>query len=213
MANQHYNSTREENVERNRTNTKEITANDLMAYFPKLVKTFNTRLANVAEKYGAESGSMASEDLAQDTIIKAMNNLSSFRNEASLWNWLWSISDNVMKDYLRKMSRRVPLSTYTVDRAQANLEDIDRGNENQLLTHPLVSFDTPEAQLEAQQTIDTALKALLSCPPQFSEAFTKIKIDDRSYKAVASELGISVNTVKTRVHRATQIMKEAVANM
>ena len=47
-----------------------------------------------------------SDDLAQDTFIKAYTNIASFRNLSSFSTWLYRIAYNVFYDYIRSRNRR-----------------------------------------------------------------------------------------------------------
>ena len=84
-----------------------------------------------------------SDDLAQDTFIKAYTSLASFRNLSSFSTWLYRIAYNVFYDYIRSRKETDDLDTRQVDmqcstqqqdigrkmdvyRAQSQLKDIER---------------------------------------------------------------------------------------
>ena len=56
-----------------------------------------------------------SDDLAQDTFIKAYTNLASFKNLSSFSTWLYRIAYNVFYDYLRTRKETDSLETLRVD--------------------------------------------------------------------------------------------------
>ncbi len=56
-----------------------------------------------------------SDDLAQDTFIKAYTNLSSFHNLSSFSTWLYRIAYNVFYDYIRSRKEMADLDTREVD--------------------------------------------------------------------------------------------------
>ena len=67
-----------------------------------------------------------SDDLAQDTFIKAYTNLASFRNLSSFSTWLYRIAYNVFYDYLRTRKETDSLETLRVD-AQYSTQQNDIG--------------------------------------------------------------------------------------
>lgn len=56
-----------------------------------------------------------SDDLAQDTFIKAYTNLASFRNLSSFSTWLYRIAYNIFYDYIRSRKEMADLDTREVD--------------------------------------------------------------------------------------------------
>ena len=68
-----------------------------------------------------------SDDLAQDTFIKAYTNIASFKNLSSFSTWLYRIAYNVFYDYIRSRKETDDLDTYRVDaRALATLKEMER---------------------------------------------------------------------------------------
>ena len=56
-----------------------------------------------------------SDDLAQDTFIKAYTNIASFRNLSSFSTWLYRIAYNVFYDYIRSRKETADLDTKEID--------------------------------------------------------------------------------------------------
>ena len=67
-----------------------------------------------------------SDDLAQDTFLKAYTNLASFRNLANFSTWLYRIAYNVFYDYIRSVKQTEDLETASVD-ASLSTEQEDFG--------------------------------------------------------------------------------------
>ncbi|MDR0746103.1 MAG: sigma-70 family RNA polymerase sigma factor [Mediterranea sp.] len=57
-----------------------------------------------------------SDDLAQDTFIKAYTHIASFKNLSSFSTWLYRIAYNIFYDYIRSRKDTVDLDSYEVDR-------------------------------------------------------------------------------------------------
>ena len=63
-----------------------------------------------------------SDDLAQDTFIKAYTNIASFKNLSSFSTWLYRIAYNVFYDYIRSRKETDDLDTYRVDAQCSTLQ-------------------------------------------------------------------------------------------
>lgn len=86
------------------------------------------------------------EDIAQDTYIKAVDKLDSFRGESSLKTWLFTIASNLAKDNLRAQKRWVE-----------NVTDITREaalNNKQFFQEAIqIRMTSPQGQYEAKEHI------------------------------------------------------------
>ena len=65
-----------------------------------------------------------SDDLAQDTFIKAYTNIASFRNLSSFSTWLYRIAYNVFYDYIRSRKETADLDTREIDAINSTEQDI-----------------------------------------------------------------------------------------
>ena len=68
-----------------------------------------------------------SDDLAQDTFIKAYTNIASFKNLSSFSTWLYRIAYNVFYDYIRSRKETDDLDTYRVDAQCSTLQHTAAG--------------------------------------------------------------------------------------
>ena len=134
-------------------------------------------------------------DLAQETFVKAFQNLHRYDNTRPFSTWLFAIAANVAKDYLRKHARRreVPFSTTP-------------GEE-----HPgesTASLDQPDRQLATHELGDAIEAALVSLPLLYREPVLLRHTAGLSVDETAAALGISAGVVKTRLFRARQMLQE-----
>ena len=67
--------------------------------------------------------SSLSDDLAQDTFIKAYTNLASFQNLSSFSTWLYRIAYNVFYDYIRSHKETADLDTREVDTIHCTIQE------------------------------------------------------------------------------------------
>ncbi|WP_300724522.1 sigma-70 family RNA polymerase sigma factor [uncultured Bacteroides sp.] len=122
-----------------------------------------------------------SDDLAQDTFIKAYTNIASFRNFSSFSTWLYRIAYNVFYDYLRNRKETSDLDTYQVD-AQYNTDQKDIGRE----------IDIYRALSQLKEIERTCI--------------TLFYMEDQSIEKIAGITGCPAGTVKSHLSRAKEKM-------
>ena len=144
------------------------------------------------------------EDITQDTFLNAFKSLHGFREESKLKNWLFRIAANAC---IRKRRRK----KCEPDK-EISLESLLPGNnrpENYEI--PDWSTDPGKALLrsELKQIIDTAITSL---PGKYRAVFDLRDIEGFSTEETAKILGITVPSVKTRLHRARFFLRREISN-
>ena len=125
------------------------------------------------------------DDISQDVFISIYKKLSDFRFESKFTTWLYRITVNKCRDYLRKKRVRsifVPINDADTTRhVSSHSENID-------LPH----------------LVRGAIKKL---PDKLKIPLVLRDIDGLSYKEIADQLGCEVGTVKSRIFRARESLK------
>ena len=154
--------------------------------FSDLVRIHARGVFNVV--YRMSGDALVAEDAAQETFIRAWQNISSYRPQTSLSNWLYRIAFNAGMDMLRKEKRVLP-------------NDID---EMQL------TDDHPSPESIASQNERTALvqKAILSLPDASRAVLVLKEYEGMSYREIADALDIPLGTVMSRLNYARKLLKE-----
>ena len=127
------------------------------------------------------------EDAAQEAFIRAWQNLSSYRPQTPLRNWLYRIAVNAGTDMLRKEKRILP-------------DDI----ENMHLTDGQPGLETLVSQHERTGLIQ---KAILSLPEASRAVLVLREYEGLSYQEISSTLDIPVGTVMSRLNYARNLLK------
>ena len=135
-----------------------------------------------------------SDDLAQETFIKAYVNITKFKGMASFSTWLMRIAYNVFYDYHRKMRN---------EKSEMSNVDVQACAETAFSSKHNSSFNISTSSL--QMDIYAAL-ALLK--PDERTCITLQLIDGYPIDQIAKVTGIAENTVKSHLHRG----KEKMAN-
>jgi RNA polymerase sigma-70 factor (ECF subfamily) len=149
--------------------------NDLIAAIPKL-RAFAVSLSGNADR---------ADDLVQETLTKALQNLASFDVGSNLLAWLFTILRNTYYSEFRKRQREVP--------------DVDG-----TYTAGLISKAEQEHHIEY---LDLH-RALQKLPADQREALILIGAIGMSYEEAAEICKCAVGTVKSRVSRARQRLNE-----
>lgn len=136
------------------------------------------------------------EELLQEAFVRAWRSCPDVGPEAApdghrLRCWLLAVARNLCIDAARAAACRPPLAR---DPVQA--EPVDRG------AHVV---DVSE-RVQARRTVHDALSSL---PETHRAAVRLVVIDDRTYRAAATELGIPEGTVKSRVHHALRALRSS----
>ena len=133
------------------------------------------------------------EDLCQEVLIKVFLQIQSFREEAKLTTWLFSITHNICIDYLRKNKKNVHsvLSEKLADKV------ID-----------IVDF---EEELPEEKTIEILESLLEELTPE-GKLILLLKYKEKQHiKDIQTTLGLSESAVKMRLKRAKEILNRLYA--
>ena len=166
--------------------------------FRVIMQRGNQRLFRTAR--GVVRDDAEAEDVLQEAYVRAFAAIGGFRGEAGIMTWLTRIVLNEARDRLR---RRRP----TVD-----LDQIERAQEagGQVIPFPQASgAPSPEADAARSQIRDLIERAVDDLPDIFRIVFIMRDIDDCSIEETAANLDLKPETVKTRLHRARRLLRQA----
>jgi RNA polymerase sigma-70 factor (ECF subfamily) len=135
------------------------------------------------------------EDLAQETFIKVLNAIDSYRPEYKFSSWIFKIANNAAIDQLRRRS----LNTLSLDGSPnaANAEAIE--------STTLQIGDTRESQLDevtSRELGSQIERAIGQLRPEYRSCIILRHIEGRPYEEIAEMLDLPLGTVKTYIHRA-----------
>jgi len=169
----------------------ELFKQDSEKAFRRILDKYQDRIFNLCV-YMLRSREDAQE-AAQDAFIKAYRGLKDFTPRASLYTWLYRISINTCIDYTRKY--RVSF----VDDEDAIVE----------IASPEPS---PEALSQSREVTAIVQKALESLTPDFRAIIVLREMEELSYDEIAEVLQVSIGTVKSRISRAREELRQHLRN-
>ena len=153
--------------------------------FSELVRIHSKGVLNVVYRMCGDM--LIAEDAAQETFIRAWQNLPSYRPQTPFRNWLYRIAFNAGMDMLRKEKRILP-------------DDIEDMN----LTDGQLGIESMVSQQERTTLVQ---KAILSLPDASRAVLVLREYEGLSYQEISSTLDIPVGTVMSRLNYARNLLK------
>jgi RNA polymerase sigma-70 factor (ECF subfamily) len=163
---------------------------ELLARFQQPVYTLAFRLLNNPSE---------AADVVQEVFLKVFRNIDHFRGQSTLKTWIYRITvneaHNARRWFFRHRRQEVELDTDPADNRNWKETIPDNGRS---------PFEVTCAH-EASGMITAALERL---NPVFREAVVLRDITDLSYEEIADVLGVSLGTVKSRILRGREALRE-----
>lgn len=148
----------------------------------------------------------AAEDLAQETFIKVLNALESYRPEYKFSSWIFKIANNAAIDHLRRrevdtLSLDGSPSARTAEEVEATaLQATDRG-------------PSPLADLESRELGSAIELAIGKLRPEYRACILLRHVEGRAYEEIADALDLPLGTVKTYIHRARLELRDLLGHL
>jgi RNA polymerase sigma-70 factor, ECF subfamily len=161
-----------------------------MPSWDELVRQHADRVYRLA--YRLSGSQHDAEDLTQETFIRVFRSVQNYQ-PGTFEGWLHRITTNLFLDMVRRRGRI---------RMEALPEDYDR-----------VPADEPNPeQIYHDSRLGPDLQAALdSLPPEFRAAVVLCDIEGLSYEEIGATLGVKLGTVRSRIHRGRQALRDYLA--
>jgi RNA polymerase sigma-70 factor (ECF subfamily) len=137
------------------------------------------------------------EDLVQETFIKAFHSLDTYNDQFAFSTWLYKIAFNNCIDAIRKKK----LKTYSLDKPIVLREGEVQQEIKDESTSPEGDFLFVERKKMIQKSIN-------SLPERYRVVIILRHQEDRSYEEISEILHIPLGTVKARIFRAREMLKK-----
>jgi RNA polymerase sigma-70 factor (ECF subfamily) len=165
--------------------------------FDEFFNASASRLAAfVSRRSGMDPASV--EDIVQNTLIKAVRNLASYRGEAALFTWVTEICRHELADARRKAARRP---------AHDSLDEPDA------VAFPMPQLWVPEhrepaAEADAHGRRKAVIRALNDLPERYARALEAKYGDGLSVKEVAALFGLTTVAAQSLLARARDAFRD-----
>ncbi|HZB28276.1 MAG TPA: sigma-70 family RNA polymerase sigma factor [Gemmatimonadales bacterium] len=146
------------------------------------------------------------EDLAQETFVKALNAIESYRPEFKFSSWIFKIANNAAIDHLRRRE----LDTLSLDGSpHAETPEAMQATALQIGARQETPLETVEAK-ELGSAIEAAIGSLR---PEYRSCILLRHVEGRAYEEIAEILNLPLGTVKTYIHRARHELRHSLAHL
>ena len=178
-------------MERNEGKLIERAARGDGAAFSELMQTHEKRMYAVAFRLCGNHED--AQDCLQDAMIRVYKAISSFKGQSSFATWLYRITTNTCLDELRRRKTRQSTSLDGL---------LDTG------WSPTDDLDTPERHALMSEKRREIERAIAQLPEDMRAAVVLRDIQGFSYDEIAHMLGANVGTVKSRISRGRERLRE-----
>lgn len=169
-----------------------------MEAFEQLVIKYERKVYTIAYKYMGNHEDAS--DLAQEAFIKAYQSIGSFRQEAGFGTWIGRITANKCLDELRRRKRQ-PHSSLD---EELELED------HQVKLQLKDPNPSPLEETERKETAAYLQNLINELKPEYKEVILLREFEGLSYEEIAQILNCSLGTIKSRISRARNYLKERI---
>ncbi len=146
------------------------------------------------------------EDLAQETFVKALNALDSYRPEFKFSSWIFKIANNAAIDHLRRRE----LDTLS-------LEGSPHAETPQMVEATALQIgergETALEEVENRELGGEIERAIAKLRPEYRTCILLRHVEGRAYEEIAEILNLPLGTVKTYIHRARNELRIALAHL
>ena len=134
------------------------------------------------------------QDIVQEAFHKAFQALPTYNPQYKFTTWLYNIARNIAIDYTRK--RKISIGANLTPDNLKDIANIGSGIKN-----------SPEDKLISSQEYRTLIEMIGSLDEKYRKPAILRFLREYEYNEIAQELNLELNTVKTRLKRAKEILK------
>ena len=142
------------------------------------------------------------EEVAQDTFIRARKSIVNFRGDCSISTWLYHIATNLARNkhwywWRRKRGESISLEAPIGEEGDMTISDVIAGDDV-----------SPAEQAASDEFMSLLPVAIEKLPSKYGDVLRLRNELDLSYEDIAVRMDISVGTVKSRLSRAREYLRE-----
>ena len=158
--------------------------------FAELVKRYQNFVFTIILRY--DESREDAEEISQDVFVKAYRSLADFRGDSKFSTWLYTITSTTCITHLRR--KKPDVFSLDQENVFARAENLNSG------------FSANDVEQKSKINMVNNAIALLS--PDDAQVITLFYKAEQSLDEIATIMGLETNTVKVRLHRARQRLKE-----
>jgi len=157
--------------------------------FEQLISLYQQKIFNIA--YFKVQDPHLAEDVSQEVIIKIFKKIKTFKFQSTFSYWVYRITCNVIVDVVKKLK---PVSEVLIEDIEKNESYNEELNE----------------EIDKKMKSEKLRKLISKIPHKFQIVLILYEFEGKTYEEIAKILGKNINTIKTRLYRARQILKNLI---
>jgi len=173
------------------------------AAFEELLDRYEDKVFRLAYRFVRNE--TEAQEILQDTFLSIWRKLDTFKGDAQFSSWVYRVAANTALMRLRAQRRHPEIST----------EELPSGYLDRLgpLPPPGENWSKrPDDQLQSEELRRHIQAAVDALPELYRAVFLIRDVEGLSTEETAEVLGISIPTVKTRLHRARIALRDAIGD-
>jgi RNA polymerase sigma-70 factor (ECF subfamily) len=168
---------------------QKVLAGDLSA-FEGIVRRWQGPLINLAYRFCRDRG--RAEEMAQSAFMRAYRALATWRGEAAFSTWLFALATNLYRDEIRRIPARI-----------VALDEVAEPRDSRPI----------DGGFEDEQRESAVRRAVSTLPPKYREALILFYFHSMDLENAARSLGLPVGTVKARLFRGRELLRDKLSYM
>lgn len=164
--------------------------------FEQLIFDYQKKAFNIALRIMGNQED--AKDMCQEAFIRIFKSIEGFKEQSSFSTWMYRIITNVCLDEIRKRKKNDTISmdsTFETQDGEIHYEIVSED-------------DTPEEAYIRTEKKRLILKTINELNEEYKTAIVLRDIQGFSYEEIANILCCSIGTVKSRINRGRNILKE-----
>ncbi|MBN1515838.1 sigma-70 family RNA polymerase sigma factor [Candidatus Sumerlaeota bacterium] len=166
--------------------------------FEILVRRYQDRVYNTALRLIGNADDAA--DITQEVFLNCFRKIDLFRGDSEFLTWLYRITVNMVKNRWTYRERRGYGKTYS-------LFDVEHEDDRPLEAKLKSTSPGPHDLARDRELKDILMEKMGEIDPDYREVLVLRCVEQLSYEEIADVLNTSIGTVKSRIHRARELIR------
>ena len=150
-------------------------------------------------------------DIAQETMMSVYKYINTINDPQSTYKWIMSLASNKIADYFRKNSERIENETYIAAEDEDDMGEAERlYNMSHDTQSGQISLKVPEDIFVNREKQQMLIGVVNSLKDEQKQIVMMHCFSDMTFKDIASALGVSENTVKTKFYRSLNKLESSI---
>jgi len=175
------------------------------AAFDELINRHSAKMYQVS--FGLLGNRQDAEEVVQDAFVRAYRNLDKFRGDASFSTWIYRIVTNLSRNKYQWNRRRGAEVNVSISERPGRLVDDGKKSEIDIPDDRM----KPDLMIQSMEGEDRIMIAMNKLPDKLREVMILRHIEDLPYESIANILETKLGTIKSRLARAREMLKEMIA--